>query len=62
MITRPTFQIVCVECDAVGIVFDDLEDAPAFTIIKCRQCGGPRGTLGDLRCLAQSDRLDLFDI
>ncbi len=62
MITRSRFQIVCADCDAVGIVVDYPEDAPESTTIKCRQCGGGRGTLGDLRRLAQSDRHDLFDV
>ena len=58
---RPLFQIVCVQCDAVGIAIDFPEDAPTSTAIKCRQCGAPRGTLGDLRSLASSDRNDLND-
>jgi hypothetical protein len=62
MITRSTFQIICVDCDAVGIVVDYPEDAPMTTTIRCHQCGGPRGTLGDLRRLAQLDRHDLFDV
>jgi hypothetical protein len=61
-IPRPIFQIVCAECDAVGIVVDYPEDAPVSTTIKCRQCGAPRGTLGNLRRLALSDRHDLFDV
>jgi hypothetical protein len=59
---RPEFQIVCVNCDAIGIVLDYPEDAPSSTSIKCRACGATRGTLGDLRYLAQSGRRDLFEI
>jgi hypothetical protein len=62
MTVSPGFQMVCSICDAVGIVVDYPEVAPASTTIKCRQCGGPRGTLGDLRLLAQSDRNDIFDV
>lgn len=57
---RP-FQLICINCDAMGIVLDYSEHAPLTTQIKCCHCGSPRGTLGDLRHLAQSDRLDLFD-
>ncbi len=42
------FQIVCKLCDGLGIVFDCTEGAPFNTVIKCRHCGAPRGTLGDL--------------
>jgi ribosomal protein S27E len=59
---RPEFRIVCVNCDALGIVFDFPENAPTSTIIKCRHCGAPRGTLGELRRLSCSDRQDLFQI
>jgi ribosomal protein S27E len=59
---RPDFRIVCINCDALGIVFDCPEDAPPSTQIKCRHCGAPRGTLGDLRKLSCSDRHDLFEI
>jgi hypothetical protein len=54
------FQLVCVNCDALGIVFDFAEDAPSSAQIKCRGCDAPRGTLGDLRNLALSDRTDIF--
>ena len=57
----PEFRIVCINCDALGIAFDCAEDAPSSTRIRCRNCGAPRGTLGDLRNLAVSDRQDLFD-
>ena len=40
------FQIICINCDALGIVFDCVEDAASSTLIKCRGCGAPRGTLG----------------
>lgn len=56
------FKIVCEICDAVGIAFDFPEDAPSSTSIKCRQCGAPRGTIGDLRYLSCTDQRDLFDI
>jgi len=45
------FEIVCRVCDGLGIVFECAEDAPSSTLIKCRHCGGPRGTLGDLAAL-----------
>ena len=59
---HPGFSIVCVNCDALGIVFDFPEGAPLSTEIKCRHCGAPRGTLGDLRQLSCSDRRDLFEV
>jgi ribosomal protein S27E len=55
------FRIVCIKCDSLGIVFDCPEGAPASTQIKCRHCGAPRGTLGELRALSCSDRRDLFE-
>lgn len=33
----------------------------AVTLIKCRHCGAPRGTPGDLRSLVQSTRHDFFE-
>jgi hypothetical protein len=51
------FQLVCASCDALGVVFDqDGEGAPPSTLIRCRDCGAVRGTLGDLRNLALPDR------
>lgn len=57
----PAFQLVCMNCDALGIVFDYAEGAPSSTPIKCRDCDAPRGTLGDLRNLAFRDRRDSLD-
>jgi hypothetical protein len=58
---RP-FQIICINCDAIGIVLDHPQDAPS-TPIQCRHCGVPRGTLGDLRSLAlRSGRLDDLEL
>ena len=59
---RPGFKIVCINCDALGIVFDCTEDSPPSTLIMCRHCGAPRGTLGDLRNLSYATRNDLFDV
>jgi ribosomal protein S27E len=59
---HPVFNIVCINCDSLGIVFDCPEGAPPSTQIKCRHCGVPRGTLGDLRALSCSDRRDMFEI
>jgi len=59
---RSDFRIVCINCDALGIVFDCPEGAPSTTQIQCRHCGAPRGTLGDLRKLSCSDRRDLFEV
>jgi len=61
-IPHPSFRIVCVNCDALGIVLDYPENAPTSTQIKCRNCGVPRGTLGELRSLASSDRQDIFEL
>jgi hypothetical protein len=58
---RPSFHLICIDCHALGIVLDHAANAPSSTLIKCRHCGAPRGTLGDLRSLAQSTRHDLFE-
>jgi len=55
------FQLVCKMCDGLGIVFDCAEGAPSSTAIKCRHCDAPRGTLGELRELTNSDKRDLFE-
>ena len=56
------FEIVCKNCDSLAIVLDYPDDAPSSTLIPCHHCSAPRGTLGDLRQLAISDRQDLFDV
>jgi ribosomal protein S27E len=61
-IRHSRFRIVCINCDSLGIVFDCPEGAPPSTQIKCRNCGAPRGTLGELRELSCSDRRDLFEV
>jgi hypothetical protein len=61
MRTRSRFQLICINCDALGIVLDYPDNAPSSTQIKCQGCQAPRGTIGDLRTLALSDRRDLFD-
>jgi hypothetical protein len=58
---RPEFKLICVNCDSLGITLDFAEDAPSSTQIRCGCCNAPRGTLGDLRVLAGSNRRDLFD-
>jgi hypothetical protein len=58
---RPEFKLICVNCDSLGITLDFAEDAPSSTLIRCGCCNAPRGTLGDLRVLAGSNRRDLFD-
>ena len=55
------FQLVCVECNSVGVIIDGSELSPPSTIVKCSHCRSARGTLGDLRSLANSTRRDLFD-
>jgi LSD1 subclass zinc finger protein len=62
MNTRVEFKLVCVNCDSLGIVLDYPEGAPPTTKIRCSNCGDLRGTLGALRHLAISDRLDLFEV
>jgi hypothetical protein len=56
------FQIACKVCDGMGIIFDCPEGAPSFTVIKCRHCGAPRGTLGALRDMSVSGKQDIFEI
>jgi len=46
------FQLVCVECDSVGVIIEGSELAPASTLVRCSHCLSVRGTLGDLRDLA----------
>lgn len=58
-IERIDFQMVCRRCDSFGIVFEGVEDASPSTVIQCRKCGSPRGTLGQLRALALSGNVDL---
>jgi hypothetical protein len=55
------FQLVCVECDSVGVIIDGSELAPPSTPVRCSHCHQVRGTLGDLRRLATSGRRDLSD-
>jgi hypothetical protein len=57
-----SFQLVCIECDSIGVVIDDGELAPPSAIVRCSHCSAARGTLGELRSLALSDRRDLFDV
>jgi hypothetical protein len=57
-----SFRLICINCNGVGIVFDCSESAPAATPIKCSLCGAPRGTLGELRRLSDSDQSTLFDV
>ncbi len=59
---HPEFKLVCVNCGSLGIILDFARDAPASTQIRCGCCNAPRGTLGDLRVLAGSNRRDLFDL
>jgi hypothetical protein len=56
------FQIVCRNCDGLGIIFEFPEDAPSSAVITCRHCGAPRGTLGNLRRLSTLAKQDLFEI
>lgn len=58
-IERIDFQLVCRRCDGFGIVFEGVEDASPSTLIQCRKCGAPRGTLGQLRALSLSGAADL---
>lgn len=59
---KMTFQLVCIVCDSVGVVIDHPELAAPSIIVKCSHCSAGRGTLGELRSLAISDRRDLFDV
>jgi hypothetical protein len=62
MSTSPTFQLVCIDCDTLGIVLDYAEGAPLSTPIKCRGCGGFRGTLASLRHMALPERNDVLEV
>ena len=56
------FQLVCTDCDTLGIELDYAEGAPLSTPIKCSGCGGLRGTLGDLRSLASTEQNEIFEV
>jgi hypothetical protein len=56
------FQLVCRNCDGLGIAYDCAERAPASTQILCRHCGYNRGTLGELRRLAQREGPNAFGL
>jgi hypothetical protein len=53
---RPSFSMVCANCDHVGVQIDLAENAPSSTPVLCAKCKYPRGTLGDLRALSDLDR------
>jgi hypothetical protein len=55
------FQLVCAKCDSVGVIIDHGELAPPSSLVRCSHCEAVRGTLGELRHLAISNRRDLFD-
>jgi hypothetical protein len=57
----PRFEVVCSQCAGVGVRSDFAEGAPPSTIIKCSVCDAPRGTLGALQELANSNRHDLLE-
>ena len=54
--TRPSFTMVCENCDHVGVQIDLAENAPSSTPVLCAKCKYLRGTLGDLRALSDLDR------
>jgi hypothetical protein len=56
------FQLVCIDCDTLGIVLDYAEGASLSTPIKCRGCGGFRGTLADLRHMALPEQKEVFEV
>jgi hypothetical protein len=62
MSVRSAFQLVCIDCDTLGIVLDYAEGAPLSTPIKCRGCGGFRGTLADLRHMALPEQKEIFEV
>ena len=55
------FQLICIECEGIGVIIEDGELAPSSAVVRCSHCQAARGTLGELRLLAISDRRDLFD-
>ena len=55
------FQVVCTKCDSVGVTMDHGELAAPSTIVRCSHCEAVRGTLGELRNLANSPQRDLFN-
>jgi hypothetical protein len=46
------FQIVCIDCGCLAIRIEDPVYSSRDAIVYCGDCGGSRGTLGDLRDLA----------
>jgi hypothetical protein len=47
-----TFDMICTNCESLGISIDDPVNAPDEAIIRCKLCNAPRGTMGSLRELA----------
>jgi hypothetical protein len=54
------FEIVCRNCSALGVRPDYAEGASTSTTIRCSACDAPRGTLGALQNIANSNRRDLL--
>jgi len=59
---NPDFQIIRINCDALGVVLNYPEDAPISTVVNRHLCNTPRGTLGALRNLARSNRRDILEV
>jgi hypothetical protein len=55
------FQLVCVQCDSVGVMIEALELAPASTPVRCSHCQSVRGTLSELRDLAEEPGAIVLD-
>ena len=56
---RPSFSLVCENCDHVAVQINLAEDAPSSTPVLCARCKFPRGTLGDLRALSNMDHEEI---
>jgi len=59
MYNKSEFQIVCIDCGCLSIKIDDPVYASRDAIVSCSDCGGSRGTLGDLRDLSVKANADV---
>jgi hypothetical protein len=55
------FKTVCDACGSLGIKIAHPESGPESAVVECARCGGPRGTLGALRELAQKGISKLYE-
>jgi hypothetical protein len=55
------FKFVCDVCGSLAIKIDHPERATETTVVECARCNSPRGTLAELRKLAQQGNSQLYE-